>query len=74
MKVLLVLLQLVVCVALGGSILMQQRKNGGFAGMFGGGTQQDNSGAWQRMSGLTKISAVLMGLFMLLSLVLVAIS
>jgi len=52
---------------------MQQRKSGGFSGMFGGGTQADG-GAWQRMSGLTKISAVLMGLFMLISLILVVIS
>lgn len=72
-RVLLILVQLVLCVALCGSILMQQRKSGGFSGMFGGGTQADG-GAWQRMSGLTKISAVLMGLFMLISLILVVIS
>ena len=49
---------------------MQHRKSGGFTGAFGGGgTQADmNNGTWQRMSGLTKVTAVLMGAFMVISI------
>jgi preprotein translocase subunit SecG len=51
---------------------MQQRKQGGFTGVFGGGTQQDAAGGqWQRFSVLTKATIFLMALFLVTSLVLV---
>ena len=54
--------------------MMQHRKSGGFTGAFGGGgTQADMSGTWQRMSGLTKVTAVLMGAFMVISILQVVI-
>ena len=50
--------------------MMQKRKTGGFTGAFGGGgTQADMSGTWQRMSGLTKITAGLMAAFMAISII-----
>jgi preprotein translocase subunit SecG len=55
-----------------GVILLQHRKSGGFSGSFGGaGTQMDNSGSWQRMTSMTKITVVLTAAFMVLSIVLV---
>ena len=48
-------------------VLVQQRKQGGFSGVFGGGTQAD-AGQWQRFSGLTKITIVLASIFMVTSL------
>lgn len=73
MKVLLSVIFLILCIALSGVIMMQHRKSGGFAGGFGGGgTQMDaTGGTWQRMTSLTKLTAVLMAAFMLLSLLLV---
>ena len=63
-------LHILVCFALIGAVMMQHRKSGGFTGAFGGGgTQMDNSGTWQRMTSLTKITSVLMIAFMLLSIV-----
>jgi len=50
-------------------VLLQRRKQGGFTGMFGGGTQMD-SGQWQRFTGLSKLTLVLFALFMLTSLIL----
>ena len=59
-----------VCVALIAVVMMQKRKTGGFTGAFGGGgTQADMSGTWQRMSGLTKITAGLMAAFMIISII-----
>lgn len=49
--------------------MMQHRKSGGFTGSFGGGTQADMSGTWQRMSGLTKLTALLIAIFMILSII-----
>ena len=45
------------------------RKQGGFTGVFGGGTQAD-TGQWQRFTGLTKLTIGLAGVFMLTSLLL----
>lgn len=67
------IIHILVCVALISVVMMQHRKSGGFSGSFGGGTQADMGGAWQRMSGLTKITAVLIALFMILSIIQVVI-
>ena len=58
MRTLLSLVHIVVSVVLMMIVLAQHRKEGGFAGVFGGGTQAD-VGQWQRFSGLTKITVVL---------------
>lgn len=73
MKILLSIIFLALCIALSGVIMMQHRKSGGFSGSFGGaGTQMDMAGGtWQRMTSLTKVTAILMAAFMLLSLLLV---
>ena len=72
MKVFLGIVHVLLCIALSGAILLQQRKQGGFTGVFGGGTQADLGGSqWQRFSGLSKITVVLTGIFMLTSLFLV---
>lgn len=71
MKVFLSIIHVVVAIALMAVILLQQRKTGGFAGIFGGGTQADGGGSWQRFTALTKITVVLSTLFMVSSLVLV---
>ena len=69
MKILLGIIHILVCLALIAVVMMQHRKSGGFTGAFGGGgTQADMSGTWQRMSGLTKVTAVLMGAFMVISI------
>jgi len=68
-RTLLSLVHIVVSVVLMMIVLAQHRKEGGFAGVFGGGTQAD-VGQWQRFSGLTKITVVLAALFMLTSLAL----
>ena len=74
MKILLGVLHLLVSFALIGVIMMQHRKSGGFTGSVGGGgTQADNSGTWQRMSSLTKITSGLMVAFMILSVLQVVI-
>ena len=74
MKILLGIIHILVCLALIAVVMMQHRKSGGFTGEFGGGgTQADMSGTWQRMSGLTKVTAVLMGAFMVISILQVVI-
>ena len=46
------ILHILIAFALMGVIILQQRKQSGFAGVFGGGTQADmSSGQWQRLSG-----------------------
>lgn len=72
MRILLSIIFLALCIALSGVIMMQHRKSGGFSGSFGGGgTQMDMSGGtWQRMTSLTKLTAILMASFMLLALLL----
>ena len=72
MKTFLGIIHILLCLALSGVVLLQQRKQGGFAGIFGGGTQADMGGSqWQRFTGLTKITVVLTGLFMVTSIILV---
>lgn len=75
-KIVLTVLHVIVCIALIAVVMMQHRKSGGFTGSFGGGgTQADmGGGAWQRMTGLTKLTAALIGVFMLLSIIQVVIS
>ena len=70
MRILLGVIHILVCVALIAVVMMQKRKTGGFTGAFGGGgTQADMSGTWQRMSGLTKITAGLKAAFMIISII-----
>ncbi|MBL3593487.1 MAG: preprotein translocase subunit SecG [Synergistaceae bacterium] len=71
MKVFLSLIHIALAVGLMAVVLLQQRKTGGFSGIFGGGTQADTGGQWQRFTILTKITVVLTTLFMVSSLVLV---
>ena len=63
MKVFLSLIHVVLSVLLMVVVLLQHRKQGGFGGVFGGGTQAD-AGQWQRFTGLTKLTVILAGLFM----------
>ena len=51
-------------------VLLQQRKQGGFGGAFGGGTQAD-TGQWQRFTGLTKLTVIMAGCFILTSILLI---
>ena len=69
MKTFLSLIHVVLCVMLMVVVLLQHRKQGGFGGVFGGGTQAD-AGQWQRFTGLTKLTIVLATLFMLTSILL----
>lgn len=72
MKTFLGIVHILLCIALSGAVLLQQRKQGGFAGIFGGGTQADAGGnQWQRFTGLSKITVVLTAIFMVTSVVLV---
>lgn len=68
MKIFLEIIHILVCIALMAVILMQRRKSGGFSGVFGGGTQADSSGTWQRMTSLTKVTVGLIVAFMVLSI------
>jgi preprotein translocase subunit SecG len=69
MKTFLSLVHIVLSLALMAVVLLHHRKQGGFGGAFGGGTQAD-TGQWQRFTGLTKLTVVLAGLFMLTSMLL----
>jgi preprotein translocase subunit SecG len=72
LKVFLTVVHVIVAIAVMAVILMQQRKQGGFTGVFGGGTQADASGGqWQRFTILTKATIFLMVIFLITSLVLV---
>ena len=73
MRVLLSLVHIIAAVLMITVILLQQRKQGGFSGVFGGGTQAD-SGQWQRFTGLTKVTIVLAVIFMITSFFLVYLS
>lgn len=69
MKTFLIVLHIIVCFALMTVVMMQHRKSGGFTGAFGGGgTQADMGGTWQRMTTLTKVTSILIALFMVLSI------
>ena len=72
-RVLLSGLHIVISILLMIVVLAQQRKQGGFSGVFGGGTQAD-AGQWQRFSGMTKITIVLAVAFMVTSVCLVLLS
>ncbi|MDR1977980.1 MAG: preprotein translocase subunit SecG [Synergistaceae bacterium] len=72
MKTFLSLIHIVLSVMLMVIVLLQHRKQGGFGGVFGGGTQAD-AGQWQRFTSLTKLTIVLAGLFMLTSILLILI-
>ena len=69
MKIFLGVAHLVLSIVLRIVVLLQHRKQGGFSGIFGGGTQAD-AGQWQRFTGLTKLTVILATLFMLTSLAL----
>ncbi len=70
MRILLGIIHILVCIALIAVVMMQKRKSGGFTGSFGGGgTQADMGGTWQRMSGMTKITACLMAAFVVISII-----
>lgn len=72
MKVFLTIVHVIVSISVMAVILMQQRKQGGFTGVFGGGTQADSAGGqWQRFTVLTKATIFLMVVFLATSLVLV---
>ncbi|MBR1671429.1 MAG: preprotein translocase subunit SecG [Fretibacterium sp.] len=73
MRVLFSALHIVIAILLMVAVLAQQRKQGGFSGVFGGGTQAD-SGQWQRFSGMTKVTVVLAAAFMITSVCLVLLS
>ncbi len=67
---------LILSLALVSVVMLQHRKQGGFTGIFGGGTQADMAGGasqWQRFTFLTKLTVVLAALFMINSIVLVMI-
>ncbi len=71
-KTILGVIHILLCFSLSGVILLQQRKQGGFSGIFGGGTQADMGGSqWQRFTGLSKVTVVLTVLFMVTAIVLV---
>ncbi|MCF7936587.1 MAG: preprotein translocase subunit SecG [Synergistales bacterium] len=72
MRIALYIIHVLLGLTLIGVVLLQQRKQGGFTGVFGGGTQADASGGqWQRFTALSKISVILIALFMLSSVVIV---
>ena len=67
------IIQIILSIVIIAVVLLHQRKQGGFSGIFGGGTQAE-SGQWQRFNALSKITVVIFVLFMLLSVILVLIS
>lgn len=69
MRTFLAVIHIIISIFLIVVVLAQHRKQGGFSGIFGGGTQAD-MGQWQRFSGLTKITVILAVIFMVTSLVL----
>ncbi len=73
MRVLLSIIHIIVAIVLIAVVLLQQRKQGGFSGVFGGGTQAD-SGQWQRFTGATKLTIILASVFMVTSFFLVFMS
>ena len=66
MRAVLSVIHIVVSVMMIFAVLIQQRKQGGFSGVFGGGTQAD-TGQWQRFTGLTKLTIILAVVFMVTS-------
>ena len=70
MRAILSVIHIVVSVMMIFIVMMQQRKQGGFTGVFGGGTQSD-SGQWQRFSSLTRLTIILAVIFMVTSFLIV---
>lgn len=66
MRAILSVIHIVVSVMMIFAVLIQQRKQGGFSGVFGGGTQAD-TGQWQRFTSLTKLTIILAVVFMVTS-------
>ncbi|MBQ3446780.1 MAG: preprotein translocase subunit SecG [Synergistaceae bacterium] len=66
MRAILAVIHIVVSVMMIFAVLIQQRKQGGFSGVFGGGTQAD-TGQWQRFTSLTKLTIILAVVFMVTS-------
>ena len=66
MRAILSVIHIVVSVMMIFAVLIEQRKQGGFSGVFGGGTQAD-SGQWQRFTNLTKLTIILAVIFMVTS-------
>ena len=73
MKIFLSIIHIIVSILMIAAVLVQQRKQGGFSGVFGGGTQAD-SGQWQRFTPLTKITIGLATVFMITSFFIVFIN
>lgn len=73
MRAILAVIHIVVSVMMIFAVLIQQRKQGGFSGVFGGGTQAD-TGQWQRFTGLTKTTIILAVIFMVTSFFIVFIN
>ncbi|MFP4482512.1 MAG: preprotein translocase subunit SecG [Thermovirgaceae bacterium] len=72
MGIFLMVAHIILAVSLMAVILLQQRKQGGFSGVFGGGTQADATGGqWQRFTVLSKVTVLLTALFLISSLLLV---
>lgn len=75
MGIFLMVVHIILAVSLMTVILLQQRKQGGFSGVFGGGTQADATGGqWQRFTLLSKVTVLLAALFLISSLLLVILS
>lgn len=75
MEIFLMVVHIILAVSLMTVILLQQRKQGGFSGVFGGGTQADATGGqWQRFTLLSKVTVLLAALFLISSLLLVILS
>ena len=73
MRTALNIFQLVLCVVLSASVIMQPRKQGRFGGIFGGATQADavSTRQWHRFTTLSKISVACCALFLITSVALV---
>lgn len=73
MRTLISVAQLLVCVVLIASVILQPRKQGRFGGIFGGATQADVSTQrqWQRFSTMSKITVVCVVLYFVLVMSLV---
>jgi preprotein translocase subunit SecG len=65
MKTFFSIIHLLLCIMIMVVVLLQRRKQGGFGGAFGGAGTQAEFGQWQRFTGLSKLTIVLFGLFML---------
>ena len=66
MLIFLSIVHVIVAISLIVVIMMQKRNEGGFTGSFGGAFESSN--AWKRMDGLSKLTAVLTAVFLILSL------